>query len=452
MSSVNIKKRIRVNNKWTFAAVATKNGKRLSDHCMVNGVVEKHAEGVYYIEWYEGKKRTQRPVGKSLAEAESSAQIQLRILDMRKDGVVVEDHIPKQRVQTNCVRGHDAGTVADAIEKYLRDQRNISAKDPSQNATIKKYELILSRFNDYMGRGAIAAQVTRDNITGFMSVLRDQYNFGNRTRKQYGLIVRCAMTEAGADIKMKRGKKGDWPRVQQKEKTIYDHEEMRKFLLACSDDERVLFQVFLHTGFRDAEVGYLTWADVDFRRHVIKVSPKEEIGFTTKNYRVREVPVPGFVMEELSAWKKRSAKKFNPHNLVFPTDQHSIGNWKERLPGGKRNDQMLSICKEIAYRAGLNCGRCTMKNGTCDGGPYCSEWYLHKFRRTFATAQLQSGRDIATVQNMLGHSDVTTTMIYVRPADTEQVRKTVDSGILATMYSIGKEKRRDNVVSMAAGR
>lgn len=47
----------------------------------------------------------------------------------------------------------------------------------------------------------------------------------------------------------------------------------------------------------------------------------------------------------------------------------------------------------------------------------CLPILFQSARHTFATLQVELGTDIYTVQNMLGHANVTTTEIYARHAD-----------------------------------
>jgi len=55
----------------------------------------------------------------------------------------------------------------------------------------------------------------------------------------------------------------------------------------------------------------------------------------------------------------------------------------------------------------------------------CHFW-LHKFRATFATRCLWAGVDLRTVQLWLGHSDIESTMRYLKPSRSQQVREKVN--------------------------
>jgi site-specific recombinase XerD len=84
--------------------------------------------------------------------------------------------------------------------------------------------------------------------------------------------------------------------------------------------------------------------------------------------------------------------------LVFPT------------AGCNPKLDLLDCLKAIAGRAGLD------KEG----------FWLHKFRATFATRCLWAGVDLRTVQQWLGHSDIESTMRYLKPSRGKQVRDKVN--------------------------
>jgi integrase len=203
--------------------------------------------------------------------------------------------------------------------------------------------------------------------------------------------------------------------VTEREPEVYDQDELQQFFKACTPAQSTLFKTFLLTGFREDEVMYLYWSDLDFDRGTLRVTAKPEFDFTVKDYEERTIAVPhDNLMGELYKLKQSNfimqLKTGTPCRLVFPT------------AGGKPNSHMLRLCKRIAHRAELNCKVCE----ACvkSNGKECEHYFLHKFRATYGTELLRKGYDIATVRKQLGHKPGSeATFRYLAPLQIDVVRK-----------------------------
>jgi len=135
--------------------------------------------------------------------------------------------------------------------------------------------------------------------------------------------------------------------------------------------------------------------------------------------------VPQRLIKLLQAFRPREA---NPDDPVFPS------------PSGRPDGGMLEKLKIVAFRGKLNCGHCVTehklkdgetKTNRCSNGPYCSRWFLHKFRHTYATRHLQDGIDIRTLQQWMGHRDIASTMVYLKGVRNRDIQARLNKGSLA---------------------
>lgn len=109
---------------------------------------------------------------------------------------------------------------------------------------------------------------------------------------------------------------------------------------------------------------------------------------------------PGWVeLPGALARKPPNAGREWPWQWVFPATRI----YTERDTGQRRRHHLHeSVLQHAVRRAVLESG--IAKRATC-----------HTFRYSFATHLLEDGNDIRTVQELLGHKDVVTTMLYSRP-------------------------------------
>jgi site-specific recombinase XerD len=169
-----------------------------------------------------------------------------------------------------------------------------------------------------------------------------------------------------------------FPKQQKKLPIVLSQQEVKRIVEAITNlKHRTIVMTLYATGLRVAEVTALQLADIDSQRMLIHVRHG-------KGAKDRYVPLSEALLEHL----RRYWKQLRPPHWLFP---------------GTDPDQPLSIravqhvCTRAARKAGLS-----------------KSVSPHTFRHSFATHLLEAGTDIATIQALMGHRWIGTTMMYVR--------------------------------------
>jgi integrase/recombinase XerD len=363
---VNLTKRILTSKGLRYCPVVlSANGRVKPDWVLVNGKPERHTEGAYYIEWSEGAKRARLSVGKDASDASARRQRKEAELNAVNNGAAI---VPEN--------GNGQRSVAVSVADYL-DETKLTKKPKTYAA----YSTALSYFTESCHKLNIT-DIDRKDLLKFSAFLRDDKEQAPRSCWNKFANVQSFLKAQGV-----RGLvgKNDWPRFTEEEPEIYEDAELDKLFAKCDAEERLWFEFFLMTGEREQEVMFTHWSDVNFAASTVKVSHKPDAGWTPKAYKEREIPIPSKLVKSLKVWKAKASKDCA---FVFPTG------------GCRRKLDFLDCLKAVATRAKLD----------ADG------FWLHKFRSTFATRNLWAGVDLRTVQAWLGHSDMESTMRYLKPS------------------------------------
>jgi integrase/recombinase XerD len=402
---VNVIKMVKVNGKWPFAPVVQRKGRIVRDHVWIAGRDEHHPEGRYYLEWYQEGKRRRQPIP-SFDRVLDAARAKSLELNALKAGILIA---PDKASITRQIR-LTIGAAIDEYLEYVRTQRSLR--------TYRTYRPTLNSLLRNSYAKIYVDEVSREDILKFMS---DCFNFGLGARTVYDKLV------VVLQLFKRNGRTGlietnDWPAYVDTIRPIYEPEEIEMMLQHAEPDEAMLIKFLVASGFRDREVRYLLWRDIDFRHSVVRVTAKPLWQFHPKNYEERVVPLPGVMIEQLQ--RLRVLRDAVASHLVFPNTR------------GKPDSLHIDVVKRVAHRAKLNCGQCVTKHGNkCADGPYCQRFFLHKFRHTFATEHLRHGVDIRTLQTWMGHRDIHSTMVYLKGMQSKDALAKVNAGSLASFIA-----------------
>ena len=269
-------------DRWQFVPVVRKNGKPDPRLILIHSEPTSSKGGHFYLAWREDGKLKRKAVGSSPREALNAWHLKM--------GILAGDVEPEPEPETA-----ESKTIDAAIAEYLRD-----VKATKSAATYRAYKRDLAWFREHCGKHLVS-RLDRSDVMVLFAAGREEGLNQKTTNKRVVVMVQ-AMRGAGADIKLR---KGDWPKTADKQIEVYTPGELQKFFAACTDDERVLFQTFLLTGFRSEEVATLSWSNIHHATRKISVSAKPQWNFTPKSYEIRSVEVPSVkhfldVLDELN--------------------------------------------------------------------------------------------------------------------------------------------------------
>ncbi len=258
--------------------------------------------------------------------------------------------------------------------KYLTLEKNYSIH------TEDNYTRDIRQFLEFTG-GAI--DVTENKIREFLVYLgKKKYDKTSIIRKViavrnfYKFLVKTKKTPKNPFLYILT------PKDDKKLPNVLTEEETAALLNATGEGDffslrdKTILELLYSTGIRVHEVTTLDATDVDF--------VNEEIKVLGKGAKERIVPMGGQAVAVLRKYTKE-LKKIKPDSALF------INKNKGRLT--TRAIEMM--IKKYAVKAGLE------KKVT-----------PHTLRHSFATHLLDRGADLRSVQELLGHANLSTTQIY----------------------------------------
>lgn len=283
----------------------------------------------------------------------------------------------------------DTATLTGLFLDYLRVERQYSEDtQKAYQSDITEFVAFLTNSGD--GKPVDLTTIDQYDARVFLSMLYEKGDVSRTIARKvsslrafYRFLERNAVvtTNPFAGVQLKKA-------GQHLPRYFYEKELNKLFDVVMADTSllglrnRLLLEILYGTGARVSEAAGLTLGMLDQAARVITI--------TGKGNKTRIVPYGQYAADALASYLRDA----RPQLLAKSPVMH------DKLFVNQRGQALTAsgieyILKQLAKKAGLT-----------------QMISAHMFRHTYATDMLNNGADLRTVQQLLGHSSLSTTQIY----------------------------------------
>ena len=277
--------------------------------------------------------------------------------------------------------------VATAIESYLQSlavERGLSPR------TLDAYGRDLARFHNFLKARRIndANAIRRQHLTGFLGEL-EAAALSARSRARMLVSLRRWLHHLLARGRIRRDPSDGIhaPRLARKLPKTLRSDECAALIRAARGRgelamrDTAMLEVLYGAGLRVSELVNLTLSALDENAGVLRVTGKGE--------KQRLVPLGAPALAALALYREGARAQ-----LLGARETDAL--FLTRRGSAMTRQNFFTRLRALALRAGISRDRVSP----------------HVLRHAFATDLLEGGADLRAVQEMLGHSDLSTTQVY----------------------------------------
>lgn len=265
----------------------------------------------------------------------------------------------------------------DEFIDYLRFEKKYSEN------TISSYKRDLNKINSYLKKDFI--KLTKADIQKYIQDLSKNKNSNTISRTISSLKSFYKFLEINKYTNTNPLTTIISPKTARKLPKVLSEEEVNKLLdINLNNDfdyrNKAMLELMYSSGLRVSELINLTVNDVDLKNSLVRIFGKGS--------KERIVPLNDYATEALNnyiLYHRPKLFKQKENNYLFLNNH---GNQMTR-------QGFFKTLKKIAKEKGIK-----------------SELSPHTLRHSFATHLLKYGADLRSIQELLGHSDISTTQIY----------------------------------------